>query len=128
MLSKRILYKINILLFLLGWAQWRTTQIAIMLYYIREQNPSENLIKIVTYSTQAWAPTVFGIMIHPQFEYTSFHYMNYIIWSKEALSLEDWDGIVKKDFIVNSHPAHPETILYCAIGKSTIYFKFLPFL
>ena len=88
-----------------------------MVIYIREANPTENLIAIVTYATQCWAPTMFEIVLNPGFEDASFHYLNYIIRSRVCLSQDHWLN-VKKCFIKNSHPAHPETIIYCALVSS----------
>ena len=53
------------------------------------------------------------IVLKPKFEYTSFHYLKLIKLSKACLAAEDWD-FMKTYFIINSHPAHPETVLYCA--------------
>ena len=97
----------------IGWARWCTTQIRQQMMYVRQENPSPELVKLVTYSQQAYAPIKCEIVLKPKFEYTSFHFLKLIKLSKACLAPEDWD-FVKQYFIINSHPAHPETILYCA--------------
>ena len=96
----------------IGWARWCTTQIRQQMLYVRQENPSEQLVKLITYNQQAYIPVKIDIVLKPQFEYTTFHYLKLIKLSKACLAPEDWD-FMKEYFVINSHPAHPETTLYC---------------
>ena len=62
--------------------RWLTTSERILGWFIRELNPSDDLIIMVVFTLQAYGPTHFEIFLHPGFENSSFHYLNYIKKSK----------------------------------------------
>ena len=56
----------------IGWARWCTTQIRQQMLYVRQENPSEQLVKLITYNQQAYIPVKIDIVLKPLFEYTTF--------------------------------------------------------
>ena len=65
---------------------------------------------------QAYAPSHVDVVLDPAFESSSFHWLNYMKRAKNCLenAYDDWKHI-KKYFVINSYPCHPENILYCSL-------------
>ena len=73
-----------------------------------------NLKRVVTFGTQAYAPSFMNIKKYPDLKNASEHFLNMIKLSKKVCTDEEFE-ILKEVFANNSHTAHPETILYWAI-------------
>ena len=66
--------------------RWLTTSERICGLYIRDQNPSEALQTMMTFTAQSYAPAHLEIFLDPGFENTAHHYLNYIKRSKVKFS------------------------------------------
>ena len=62
--------------------RWLTPGERICGQYIREPNPSPELIELVEFISQVYAAAHFDIYLDPGFENSSHHYLNYIKRSK----------------------------------------------
>ena len=57
-------------------------------------------------------------MLDPSLEKGSFHYFQYLKWSKECLTEELWE-LISDCFSHKSYFAHPENLLYCILMSSS---------
>ena len=95
-------------------ARFNTTFCRLLNLYVRQETPSEELKTLVTYITQAYAPTIFSIVLKPHLKYGSIHYFNYLQLSKKCLSVPHFKYVYKY-FIKNAYFAHSENILLAAL-------------
>ena len=95
-------------------ARFNTTFCRLLNLYCRQESPSEELKIMVTYISQAYAPTIFSIVLQPHLKYGSFHFFNYLKWSKKCLSVLHFNH-VKKYFIKNAYFCHSENILLACV-------------
>ena len=67
----------------------------VLALYIRTENPSWQLKLLVKYILEAFGPTSFDIVLHPQVYNGTYHFFNYMKRSKACLSEELWEKISK---------------------------------
>ena len=67
--------------------RWLTPGERVCGQYIREPDPSPEMIVLVIFISQAYGPAHFDIYLNPGFENSSHHYLTYIKRSKVMLSV-----------------------------------------
>ena len=78
--------------------------------YIRTENPSWQLKLLVKYILEAFGPTSFDIVLHPQVYNGAYHFFNYMKRSKACLTEELWEKI-SKVFAMGENETH---LIFCS--------------
>ena len=91
-------------------ARWNTKFARILNLYIRTENPSDELIMMVKFITQVYAPVLFNIVMYPHAANGANHVFEYIRLSKICLPDQEFQ-LVFKYIMINSYFLHPENIL-----------------
>lgn len=101
----------------LNHSRWLTLALRLLLLYTRTDDPSEGLVKIVTYIMKVYVPSWFTIKSHTKFTANpnNLHEQMRLVVSLPA----EIQGIVKPHVQRNAYFAHP-SILLCSMLESDV--------
>lgn len=95
-------------------ARWLNTASHEMREYVQNENPEENLTRVVGIIVNWYLPMFFLIKKKPHITNAAKHFFQGIVWAREYFTQEELD-LVEKCFCTNSFMAHPESILLAGI-------------
>ena len=66
----------------LSETRWRTCGMRVLGYWIRKENPSDKLKILANYVTKAYGPIHMAVLLLPNLEHQTYHFLSYIMVSK----------------------------------------------